>query len=25
VTTRYGAKVVVKQYKILKEHETKKV
>jgi hypothetical protein len=25
VTTRYGAKVVVKQYKIIREHETKKV
>jgi hypothetical protein len=25
VTTRYGAKVVVKQYKILKEYEVKKV
>ena len=25
VTTRYGAKVVVKQYKIIRENETKKV
>lgn len=25
VTTRYGAKVVVKQYKIIMEHEIKKV
>lgn len=25
ITTRYGAKVIVKQYKIIREHETKKV
>ena len=25
VTTRYGAKVIVKQYKIIREYETKKV